>query len=67
MTVATTNPLIRVSEAEILRVEVGHVLLSWPVGADPNTATRRWLRKPAEYGPEAVGDRVYLPAYLRDS
>lgn len=65
--VGTNNPPITVFEAEILRVEVGHVLLSWPVGAPPDEALRRWLRKPAEYGDEAVGARVYLPAYLRDS
>ena len=35
--VGTNNPPITVYEAEILRVEVGHVLLSWPVGAPPAT------------------------------
>lgn len=62
--VSTTNPPVLVSEAEILRVETGHVLLSWPVGADPNTATRRWVRRIVEYGEEAVGRRVFLPAYV---
>lgn len=56
----TTNLPVEIVEAEILRVETGHVLLSWPVGADPDRATRRWMPKMSEFGPEAVGGRMYV-------
>ena len=49
--------------AEILRVETGHMLLSWPVGAPPDAAERRWVVR-RYLAPEGVGARAHRPNYV---
>ena len=52
--------------AEILAVENAYLLLSWPVGAPPNAATRKWVRRrSSEEHPERVGWIIYRPRYFQ--